>query len=154
VRSLRMARRAWLRSARARAAQCHRGWREPPRWSARRGRARPSHPRWSARTGRRRRSHGHRPVSMQLHLGHKLLGLAGGDVEPGLAHRLHNHRPHCRRGLRARRLRAHVRRSEVFEERLGHLRASGVVSAYQQHVLHVDCSAGYCEATEPVTSHR
>jgi hypothetical protein len=73
---------------------------------------------------------------MELHLHRELLGPSIGDVDADLAHGLDHLRPDLGRWLLPRRLCPDVSRGVALEQGLGHLRATGVVGADEQDVLH------------------
>ena len=83
---------------------------------------------------------GDRPVGAQLHLHRHLLRLLAGEIDSALGHDLHNLRPDLLRRVVPRGLGADVARRVVVEERLGHLRAPGVVVADEEHVFHAASS--------------
>ncbi len=99
---------ALARSARGRAPRSRRGSRAPPRSACRPGRDVPRlHHRRHIRAGIAA-AHRDRPVGVQLHLERELLGLASGEINADLAHRLDDRpaksrlRVRCRRTRRAR----------------------------------------------------
>jgi hypothetical protein len=81
--------------------------------------------------------HGDRPVGVELHLEIDLLWRSPGDVEPYLAHRLHDLGPDRIVRVGSGRLRPQIGRGELLEERLRHLRPAGVVRTDEEHVAHI-----------------
>jgi hypothetical protein len=79
---------------------------------------------------------GHRPVGVELHLEGEALRLPARQVDPDLVHRLHHHGVDGVGGLRPGRLGSNAFRRVAFEEGLSHLRATGVLGADEQDVLH------------------
>jgi hypothetical protein len=77
------------------------------------------------------------PVGMQLHLDRELLRATASKIDADLAHRLDHVGPHA---LATRvftsGLGMHVRRGQLFKERLRHLRPTSILAADEENVSH------------------